>query len=158
MKGRGGAEMAVRHRPAGRAYSMPGGLTIGLIISLSLTLAITGILAKLVNAEKLPWEKIGYGIMLQLFLSTVLGAIAASRAVKRRSFLVCVVSGGLYWISLVGITAMFFGGQYHGFGVTTAVVLGSATAMGFWEARRKDRKSDAISHTGRKKKSAGMRR
>ena len=51
--------MAVRHRPAGRAYSMPGGLTIGLIISLSLTLAITGILAKLVNAEKLPWEKSG---------------------------------------------------------------------------------------------------
>ena len=114
--------MTANQKVTGRALSMPGGLMLGTGVSLGFTLLLSGILAKLVNSEKLPWEQIGYGIMALLFLSSITGAFAASSAVKRRKLAVCLSSGILYWVSLLAITALFFGGQYHGLGATAATI------------------------------------
>lgn len=115
--------MAVNQKPTGRAMSLPGGLAVGAAVSLGITLLCAAALAKLIDMEKMPWESVGYGIIVLLFLASFLGAIAAHRAVKRQRLLVCGVSGLLYFGLLLSITALFFGGQYEGVWPTAAVVL-----------------------------------
>ena len=118
----------IRNRiTTGRALSMPAGLVTGLFISLVTTVILSAFLAKLVSTEKLEWGNIGYGIMVILLLTSVIGSKATCVMIKRRRLIGCFLAGLLYWLSLIMITALFFGGQYDGMGVTGFIVLcGSA--------------------------------
>ena len=40
----------------------------------------------------------------------------------------CLAAGGGYYLCLLAITALFFGGQYQGVGVTALMVLGYTRA------------------------------
>ena len=118
--------MIVNLKPTGRAMSMPGGLTIGAVVSLGGTLLFAAVLAKLVDMEKLAWENIGYGIVVLLLLASFSGAMTAYAKIKRQRLLVCSVSGVIYFGILLAITALFFGGQYEAVGVTAALVFGGS--------------------------------
>lgn len=98
-----------------------GGLT-----SLLLTMILSAILAKMVETEALAQRNIGYGVMILLLISSFLGAAAAQGRVKHQRLLVCILSGCVYFLLLLGITALFFGGQYSGMGVTALLVFGGA--------------------------------
>lgn len=86
--------MVANKKITGRATSLPAGLAIGAVCSLAATLVLTAILAKLVEAETLPVEKIGYGIMVLLIVSSFAGAMISFGRIKRQRMLVCIVSGG----------------------------------------------------------------
>ena len=121
--------MVRNQKPTGLASTVPGGLALGAAVSLGLTLLASAFLAWLVDTEKLPWEKIGYGIMILVLAAAFLGAWTAFARIKRQRLMVCLLSGLLYFGILLSITALFFGGQYEGVGVTWALVLaGSGTA------------------------------
>ena len=85
--------MVANKKITGRATSLPAGLAIGATCSLAATLILTAILAKLVESETLPVEKIGYGIMALLIVSSFAGAMIAFGRIKRQRMLVCIVSG-----------------------------------------------------------------
>lgn len=122
--------MVANQKPTGRATSMPVGLTYGEGVSLGVTLISAAILAKLVDLEKLPWENIGYGIIVLLLLASFSGAMTAYAKIKRQRILVCLISGAIYFGTLLSITALFFGGQYEAVGVTALLVLGGSAAAG----------------------------
>lgn len=136
--------MTANRKVTGKALSIPGGLMVGTCVSLGLTLLFSGILAKLVSAEKLPWEQIGYGIMALLFLSALSGAASAATAVKHRRLAVCLMAGALYWIALLAITALFFGGQYHGLGVTALIIFAGCGTVCLLEMRRGEGKKSSL--------------
>lgn len=115
--------MIRNHTATGRALSMPAGLAIGLCICLVLTLVLSAILAKLVSTEKLEWGNIGYGIMIILLITSLFGSKSTCLLTKRRKLMACFLTGLLYWLSLIMITALFFGGQYDGMGVTGFIVI-----------------------------------
>lgn len=122
--------MVVNQKPTGRAMSMPGGLAIGGVTSLSVTLIIAAILAKLVEGETMPESSIGYGVMVLLMLASFAGAMVSCGKIKRQRLAVCLLSGVIYFLTLMAITALFFGGQYSAVGVTALLVLcGSALAI-----------------------------
>lgn len=102
--------MVANKKITGRATSLPAGLAIGAVCSLVATLILTAILAKLVEAETLPVEKVGYGIMVLLIVSSFAGAMISFGRIKRQRMLVCIVSGVIYFAILMSITALFFGG------------------------------------------------
>ena len=52
--------MVANKKITGRATSLPAGLAIGAVCSLAATLVLTAILAKLVEAETLPVEKVAW--------------------------------------------------------------------------------------------------
>lgn len=119
--------MINNHKATGRALSMPAGFAIGLCFSLCTTLILSVILAQLVSAEKLEWETIGYGIMAILLITSIIGAKATCMMIKRRKLISCMLAGLFYWLALLMTTALFFGGQYSGMGVTGLIILcGSA--------------------------------
>lgn len=141
--------MVINRKPTGRAVSVPAGLTIGAAVSTISTLMIAIILGKLVDMEKLPWENIGYGIMLLILTASFLGATVAYMKIKRQRLLICLLSGTVYLGILLSATALFFGGQYESVGVTAALILagsGSAGLLGLKENRGGKRKTRSVGY------------
>lgn len=127
--------MICNHKATGKALSMPAGFAIGVCISFCTTLILSAILAKLVSAEKLEWERIGYGIMMILLITSVIGAKATCLMIKRRKLISCMFAGLFYWLALLITTALFFGGQYSGMGVTGLIILCGSSAVCLLELR-----------------------
>ena len=141
--------MVANKKITGRATSLPGGLAIGATCSLAATLILTAILAKMVKSETLPVEKIGYGIMVLLIVSSFAGAMIAFSRIKRQRMLVCIVSGVIYFAMLMSMTALFFGGQYSAVGTTALLVLagsGTAALLGLRQRRGTKRTKIKVPH------------
>lgn len=139
--------MTVNRKPTGRASAMPAGLAIGGLSSLVLTLLGASILAKLVEAEMMKESSIGYGVMIMLLLASYLGAMMSFWRIKRQRMVVCLASGAIYFVILLGITALFFGGQYSAVGVTALLVFcgsGVAALLGLRENRGGNRRKIKI--------------
>lgn len=122
--------MVMNKKVTGKAMSIPVGLSIGLTVSLMLTLITAAIVANLILGEKIAESAIGYAAIVILLLASGVGAWLAAMLIKRRWMVVCLGAGGIYYLTLLGITALFFGGQYQGMGVTALVVLGGCGAVG----------------------------
>ena len=141
--------MVANKKITGRATSLPVGLAIGATCSLAATLILTAILAKMVESETLPVEKIGYGIMALLMVSSFAGAMIAFGRIKRQRMLVCIVSGVIYFAMLMSMTALFFGGQYSAVGTTALLVLagsGTAALLGLRQRRGTKRTKIKVPH------------
>lgn len=139
--------MPTESKMTGRAVSIPKGLAVGAVISMLATIIIAALGAHLIASEILPQEQIGYCSLTALITGSILGAIAASGKVKRRRLMVCLLNGLVYYMILLAITALFFGGQYQGMGVTLITIcLGSLAAALITSRDKKER-----SKRGRKK-------
>lgn len=109
------------------------GLAVGWAVSMMLTLLLSMLAGLLIYNERFPETAVGYTAMAAVLLSSSLGATAAVKRIKRRRAYVCALSGALYYASLLAVTALFFGGQYSGMGVTALLVIagcGSVILMG----------------------------
>lgn len=122
--------MVTSRKPTGTASSIPAGLAAGCAVSLGITMLAAALLAKLVDAEKLPWENVGYGIVVLLVMASFLGSITAYGRIRRQRLMICLISGMIYFGILLSLTALFFGGQYEGVGVTAVLVMGGSGAAG----------------------------
>lgn len=125
--------MVVNQKATGRAISMPLGLLIGSGVSMAVTLMAAAVLAKLLDSERLDWENVGYGIEIALVLASFCGAMTAFRKIKRQRLIVCAVTGILYFCMLLGLTALFFGGEYESVWLTAGLILagsGIAAVLG----------------------------
>lgn len=132
--------MVTNRKPTGRAMSMAAGLGLGCVINLLWTTVWAAVLAKLIESGRLGITALGWGAMAILITASFLGAMFASAKIKRRRLLVCIASGLAYYLLLIAITAMFFGGQYTGMPVTGAVVAagcGAAALMKAGKGRRR---------------------
>lgn len=111
------------------ASSLPVGVGIGLLVSLILTVLGAALTAYLVDKEIMAQSNVGYGCVISLLVSACCGAYVSVKRVKRLRMRVCIASGACYYLLLLGITALFFGGQYEGMGITALVVLGGCLAV-----------------------------
>lgn len=125
----GGTGMVTNKRAGGRASSTAAGLAIGAVLSMAITVGGCAVVAWLIARETLREEALGYGVMAVLFLSALIGALVAAGRIKRRRLIMCLASGGIYFLLLIAMTALFFGGQYGAVGATAlCVVCGSLVA------------------------------
>ena len=126
---KGGIHM-IKQKGTGRALSMPAGLACGMITSLGTLFGGTAIIAKLIESETVSWKNAGYIILVILILSSWVGGLTSYRKIKRQKAAVCIINGLLLFLSLIIITALFFGGQYSGVGETVILLIcGSALAI-----------------------------
>lgn len=115
--------MVANRKVTGNASSMPAGLAVGSLAALGITFVGSALAGYLVSSERLPESAIGWCAMVILLVSSVLSAAVAVRKIKHRRVYVCALSGVIYYGVLLAMTALFFGGQYQGMGVTALVVL-----------------------------------
>ena len=122
--------MIVNKKVTGKSRSMAAGLALGTTLSLVVTILGAAIIANLVLSGKMASQAVGYGAIVVLLVSAALGAWISASLIKRRWMVVCIGAGGCYYLLLLAITALFFGGQYQGMGVTALLVLGGCGAIG----------------------------
>lgn len=121
--------MIVNQKVTGKAMSIPGGIGFSAVISMVITLALSWLVAALVIAGRVGESAIGYGSMVILLLSSYTGAVFAAIKIKHRRMMACLLSGVVYFLCLLTCTALFFGGQYQGVGVSSLLIAaGSITA------------------------------
>ena len=122
--------MVTKRKVTGTASGIPTGILFGVLLSFVITLIGVVVTAYFVSTETLLPEHVGICAMITVFVSATAGATLTLARVKRMRVQMCFAAGIGYFVFLLAITAMFFGGQYSGVGVTGATVLaGSGCAV-----------------------------
>ncbi len=121
--------MVVNQKVTGRISSIPAGIAIGEAVSMILTVLGALLTAILVDRGVIPEENIGYGSLLTLLAASTAGAFLSWKRIRHRRAMVCMIHSAGYYLLLLSIAALFFGGQYEGMGVTALVVLGGGLVV-----------------------------
>ena len=129
--------MVQNRRATGTATSMAVGLAIGAATALFILGIAATLIAWLVLGGRMPVSGIGYGVMVAHLLAVCIGGLIASKAIKHRKMFVCLIIGCVYYLCLIGCTAMFFGGRYQGMGIT-ALIIAVASGLTGWLISRGD--------------------
>jgi putative membrane protein (TIGR04086 family) len=108
---------------------LPKGLGVALAVSAGSTIIGCADDAWLLSSEKIGEGSVGYITMILLLVSSVLGAMAATRLVGEKRLLVCLCAGGVYLLSLLAISALFYGGTYSGVGVSALIVVAGVLSV-----------------------------
>ncbi len=103
--------------------SIPSGIGIAAAVSIAVTLLGAAVIACLVDREVIAAEGISAASSLIWIIGAALGALTAMVRIKRMRMQMCMLSGGCYFLTLIAVTALFFGGQYAGMGVSTLCIL-----------------------------------
>lgn len=120
-----------KKKRSGTALSIPVGLSVGLLVGLLVTIAGAAFTAWLIASEKIGEGSADYAAMIILGVATALEALTAVYLVKKLRLQVSMLSGVCYYVTLLAMTALFFGGQYQGMGVTAIIILGVCTVIAF---------------------------
>lgn len=129
--------MDLKKKVSGTAMGIPAGLGIGAISSLIITVAGAALTAWLIASESIGEETIGYAAMVILMIASAVGAMVSIRLIKRLRLQVCLMSGGCYYLTLLALTALLFGGQYQGMGITAVMVLIGCAFAAFWPIKNR---------------------
>ena len=124
-------------RKSGTAKSLPVGFALGFCCSLAVTLCASAITAYFIHTEKMDQTQIGYASIITLILAAAAGSMITKQAIKTKPLLACGGTALLYYIGLLGVTALFFGGQYQGMGTTAICILIGASITAILSGMKK---------------------
>ena len=118
------------HARNGKAWSLAGGIGVGICTATLWTLVAAVITGKLLDLEILSRSYVGYASLAILISSAWLGSMVSLGKTRRKKLMACIATGVGYLFVLLGTTAMFFGGRYEAVAVTALVIAGgSALAL-----------------------------
>ena len=132
--------MVLNRKVTGRASSVPAGLVAGVLCELVLTLIISVVSAYLVSAEFVSQDKIGYCAIAVLIMSSIVGTTVTIKRIKKMPIQMAAINGLLFYGLLLAMTALFFGGQYDGMGITLLVVALGSGVGGIMASRKSNRR------------------
>lgn len=117
--------------------SMPVSLATGCVLAWVITIVIGAIVAFLVTGERVSEDFINPASVIALFASSFTCAMIAGGMVGQRRMIVCVISGGIYYISLICVNILFFDGSFRGLLGAALTVMGSCVIAGLLQTRQK---------------------
>ena len=106
----------------GRAPSLWKSVGAGVTLGAAWTLLCAMVMAELVNMEIMSMEHIGYGSMAAVLSAVFAGASLAGKRAGHMVLQAAVISGAAYFLCLLLVNVLFFGGCFSGFGVTLILV------------------------------------
>lgn len=101
---------------------LPIGAGIGTLISMLMTLAGSAIISWLIVSEKVGEGSVSVAAMMIQLLAATIGSWCAVAISKQQRLQTALITGVGYYLVLLATTAMFFGGQYKGMGITALIV------------------------------------
>lgn len=109
-------------KQTGRAPSLVNAVLKGTGIAVGWTALCAMAIAKMVDSEVISLEAVGYGSMVTHLSAVYLGAMAAYKSAGHMADTAAGLTGGSYYLILLLVNALFFGGQFTGLGITLALV------------------------------------
>lgn len=103
--------------------SAPGAILLGGVIGLTITFLGSVIIAWLINGERLGEENLQYGVIAVLLIASFVSAILATILFRGKRMLISLATGFVYFLILLAVNALLFGGQYQGVPYTLLVIL-----------------------------------
>lgn len=119
-----------------KATSIGIRLVISALLVLLFTFAATAMAAYLICTERLSYESMGVAGMLIVLLSSLLCGIVSKRERDGKGILMCIGSGGVYYLVLLCIGAAFDGVRV-GIIPTACIVLAGSLSAGLLTIRGK---------------------
>lgn len=101
---------------------MLAGLALGWGVEMALLICMSAIAAGAVLFGNAPVEMIGYSAVVILLMTSLMGAIYASAKSTDKNLLRCAASGVIYFATLMGMTALVFGGEFRAIGETALLI------------------------------------
>jgi hypothetical protein len=101
---------------------------LGVVISVALMMIGTFVVTALLMNRTIEIESIGVPVLAVTELSVLIGCAFSTLRTRKSILPVAVATSLFFFIIQIGITALFFDGQYHGVVVTLVTVLGGAIA------------------------------
>ena len=108
---------------------MPMGIVMGIAVSLGMVLLSAATLGWLVLGGRIPEESLGYGVMVALLLSSLVGCLSAWKSIGHRRLLVTGISAAGFFAALL-LTGLLFGGLRQGIGIT-GIMIGLGGGISF---------------------------
>lgn len=129
--------MVRNHKVTGTSSSIPVGIALGVLSALAISLIGVAISAYLIHGEIVKQNSIGFAALIILVLAAASGGLVAMSRIKRLRMQMSLLTGACYYLLLLSITALFFGGQYQGMGVAALAVLAGSGLVSFLGMREK---------------------
>ena len=101
---------------------------LGVVISVVFMFVATFVVSALLMNQTIEIESVGVPVLIVTELSVLVGCAFSTLRMRRRVLPVAVATSLGLFIIQIGITALFFDGQYHGMIVTLITLLGGAVA------------------------------
>ena len=117
-----------KKRSKGDWISVVKAAALGAGGSMIITLLLTALGANLVSREMVDESFVNAAAVGILILSSIAGSMLAAAAAGHLRLQVSLTTAGVYFVALIGCTAMLFGGVYQGVGVTALAILGGGGA------------------------------
>ena len=122
---------------SGKSVGIPLGLAVGELVSMIITVAAAAVAAWLIATEKIGEGGIGYAATIITALAAAVGAWVSSALIKRMRLQICMLSGVCYFLILLALTALLFGGQYRGIGLSAIVILCACALIALLPSKNK---------------------
>ena len=114
--------MPITANRTGITVSIMKGISIAVAISLIITIIFSIIIASYLHFERITWHEAGYWIIGMLYLSAFAGGKCAYAVIKRQRIALSLMTGFLFWGTLLCITALFFGGNLEAVWETAGII------------------------------------
>jgi len=98
-------------------------IAIGIIAGIAMMLLSIGVFAMMISKEMISEAGTDYCSVAVLLLSGFVASLVAISHYKKMKIWISVITGVVYSAVLLGMTAVFFDGEYRGILVTVMVVL-----------------------------------
>lgn len=115
--------------------SIPVAICAGTVISFVSMIIGVMIITLLLSNETIAEAVIGYAVLLTTLISVVVGTVVTVLLVKSRVFVLSLCTSSAFFLLLLALTAMFFGGQYSGVPATLLVIIGGSVGVALITAK-----------------------
>lgn len=112
----------------GQAPSMAKAILWGTGIGILWAAVCAAIIAKLLDSEVLRMESVGYGSLIAHLTAVFIGSKAAMGKAGHMPMPAAAATGVCYYLCLLLVNALFFGGYFTGMGTTLLLVVLAAGA------------------------------
>ncbi len=117
------------------------GLAMGWGVAVITMLLVTILVATLVAGQKIEEGMIAPGAVAATILASFLGALFTVGKIGEKRMIYSLISGGIYYITLLCMNALFFEGTYRGLGAAALTITGSCVVVGLMGFRQKNHKN-----------------
>ena len=124
--------MRMKKKLSGGSMGIPGGLAVGAVASMAITLGGAAIIAALLASEKIGEGATQSLSMIIQALAAIAGALCSYGITRKMRLQVCLLSGVCYFLILLGMTALLFEGQYGGVWLSGLLILAGSAVVAFF--------------------------
>ena len=118
--------MKGKNNSSGNVSTLVKSILLGSALSVTITVIGAALIAKLILSETVGENNMGYCVMILLFVASMAGCLTANAKIQQSKLKVTLLQSVGYYVGLLMIGTIFFGGANQALAETALVIAGGA--------------------------------